>query len=126
MVVPSFFSHRPIAGITCVANHLDLKADSTDRCPVYRNPHGSRVLSPFAVSWYLKTEGRRLRMTSPDKRVHSLREDKTFDFHVKRKGRANRGIENQGPMAALLTFRIKLLCSRLGLLPVFWGVKEDL
>jgi hypothetical protein len=48
------------------------------------------VLSPFAIFWNLKTEGRRLRMTSPDKRVHSLREDKTFDFHIKPKGRAER------------------------------------
>jgi hypothetical protein len=74
------------------------------------------VLSALAVFWDPETEGYRLRSTSPDKGVYSLVESKTFDFHVKRKGCADRSIENQGPMAAFPTFRIKLTCSRLDLL----------
>lgn len=122
MVVAGFFSHRSSADARCVANHLDLKADSTNWRAVFRYPHGSGVLSQLAVFLDSETEGYRLRPTSPDKSFYSLGENKTFDFHVKRKGRPERGIENQGPMAAFLTFRIKLIGSRLGLLLSFRGM----
>jgi len=92
MVVPGFFSYRPAAGTTCVPNHLNLKADSADRRPVFRNHYGSGVLAPCTAFRDIEPEGRRLRLTGPKERVYALREDKTFDFHIERKGRADCGV----------------------------------
>jgi hypothetical protein len=122
MVVPGFFSHRLFAGIACVKNHLNLKGDSADWRPVLRNPYGSGVLSQFTSFWDIESEGRRLRLTCPEERVSSFDEDKSFDFDVEGKGRADRGVQDQGPMAAFLGFGIKLPCSRIRLPPGFWGV----
>jgi len=124
--VSGFFSHRLFAGTACVANHFDLKADSAHWRPVIRNPYDSGVLPQFAAFRNVKPEARRLRLTSPEERVCSVMEDKTFDFYVEGKGCADWGIQNQGPMAAFLGFWIKLHCSRLGLLPGSWCVEENL
>ena len=68
MVVPGFFSRRLLAGTACVKNHLNLKSDPADRCPVLRNPYGSDVLSQLTVFRNIKPEGRRLRLTGPKER----------------------------------------------------------
>lgn len=121
-VVPGLFSHRPFAGVECVKNHLNLKSDPADRCPMLRNLYGSGVLSQFTAFRNIEPEGRRLRLTGPKERVRSLVEDKTFDFDVEGKGRADRGVQDQGPMPAFFSFRIKFPCSRFRSLAGFWSV----
>ena len=112
--MPGFIPHRSFASTMCVKNHLNLKVNPADWCPILRNPCGADVLSQFAAFRNIESKGRRLRFTGPEERVCSLREDKTVDFDVEGKGCTDRGVQDQGPMAAFLSFRIKLLCSRRG------------
>jgi hypothetical protein len=73
-------------------NHLNLKADSADGHPIFKNPYGTSVLSPFTALRNIEPEGRRLRLTSPQEGAFSFMEIKTFDFNNEGKVRADRGV----------------------------------
>src|SRR6516225_4041246 len=104
MVVPGFFSNRPLAGFACVKDHLNLKSDPADWCPVLRNPYGSDVLSQLTAFRNIEAEGRRLRPTGPKERIRSFMGDKSFDFGVEYKRRSDRAVQDQGSIAAFGSF----------------------